>query len=151
MRKILCFLLFFALLFSAFSCDNATPDARMIMKNLKYVAKIDGHIYSSAADEGEEGYIDGDLENMLFFGEAAPQCYALILSPFIDYHHEVLLIIPTPYEDSDRLFDLARRRLCLILQDSDAQPEYGAEFIVYSTLPQDLDIRREVEKIISAT
>ena len=88
---------------------------------------------------------------MLFFGERAPENYALILSPVIDRPCEVLLIIPMPGEDSDELYDKARRRLSLLLGTDDSKPEMTADFIAYSTFDMKIDLKDTVEKIISGT
>jgi hypothetical protein len=150
MRKILCFVIIFALLFSLASCSEV-PSSLEVMLDLKYIGKISGEVYSSLAAEGDEHYIDSDLENMLFFGERAPENYAVILSPFIDLPHEVLLIIPMQGEDEGALYDLARRRLALLLSSPDARPEMTGDFIAYSTLDIKLDLVDTVEKIISGT
>lgn len=148
MKRVLRFIIFFALAFSLVSCESGKSSLDALTE-LKYIGKISGNIYFSGADEGSEHYIDPDLMSMLFFEDTPPGNFAVILSPSVDYPYEVMLVIPEAGEDVVSLADTLRRRLVLLTGDSEASPIVTAQFLAYSTRELNIDLRRTLEKIIT--
>ena len=148
MKRFLCLSIFLALLLSIVSCERGKSSLDGITE-LKYIGKISGNVYFSGAEEGSENYIDADLMAMLFFEDTPPKNFAVILSPSVDYPYEVMLVIPEVGEDVVTLADTLRRRLVLLTGDSAAKPVVTAEFLAYSTVELDIDLRRTLEKILT--
>lgn len=148
MKRSLCFMLLLTIITSLISCGSARSSLDVITE-VKMIGKISGNIYFSKAPEESDYYIDRDLMSMLFFEDTPPKNFAVILSPSIDYPHEVMLVIPEDGEDVIALADTLRRRLVLLTGDSDATPIVTAEYLAYSTAELNIDLRKSLEKIMT--
>ena len=88
MKRIICLIISLILIFSAVSCQNERG-AYELLSSFVHAYRAEGIVYSSYANEGEEGYIDRELFDKIYVHSGrVPDDFSIFLASHTDSYSE---------------------------------------------------------------